>query len=299
VNLNQLRAFVEVAERLSFSESARSLGVSQPAVTLQVRALEQQLGAELFERRHKKVSLTEAGRLLLPEARAILERWRKAADDVAAMGGQVAGRLVIGGSTTPSDYLLPPLIGAFRSANPDLTVGLDVGDSRQVVELLKQGEVEIAFVGREPKERRVECRPWASDRIVAVAPPSNPLAKASAPVTLARLIAEPLIVREKGSATRGTVEAHLSEQGITPADLSIAFELGSNEGMVNAVASGLGLAFLSEHAVRSALALGTVARLEVETLPIQRSIWLCTLSGGAPSRAAQAMIDFAMANPPG
>jgi DNA-binding transcriptional LysR family regulator len=297
MNLNQLRAFVEVARRLSFSDAARALGVSQPAVTLQIQALEQQLGTQLLERRPKKVSVTGAGEILLPDAVAILERWRHVTEEVAALGGHVTGRLIVGGSTTPSDYLLPQLIGAFRKANPDVMVVLEVGDSGQTIDRLKAGEVELAFVGRETKERRLHCRVWARDRIVVVASPEDALAKSQRPADLARVIAEPLILREKGSATRRTVEAHLGGQGIAGADMNVAFELGSNEGIVNAVAAGLGLAFISEYAVRAPVELGKLAVLDVATLPIERSICLCC-PAQPMNRAAQAFLDFAIAHPP-
>lgn len=298
MNLSQLRAFVAVVEQKSFSAAARTLDVSQPAVTLQIQALEHQLGATLLERRYKRVSMTEAGLLVYPVALSILERWGELSEALAELHGTVGGRLVIAGSTTPAHYLLPRLVGDFKREHPDTTVLLEVADSQATVDRLLSGAADTAFVGEVPRERRVQCEEFATDAIVVVAPAGHALAgrKRKAPAEV--LTREPLVFREKGSATRHVVEQHLTSLGLAPADLDVTLELGTSEAVVGAVESGLGIGIVSRFAAEKALALGTVAELKVETFPIRRLIYVCTVTKRPLTRAAEAFLDFARARRP-
>lgn len=301
IGLTHLRAFVTVVDKKSFSAAARSLGVSQPAVTLQIQSLEQHLGATLLERRYKRIGLTDAGKELYPAAQAILARWAEAEDGIRASEGLVGGRLVVGGSTTPAHYVLPRLVGAFKREHPETTVILEVADTRDTADRLAAGEVDVAFVGEPIKERRIACEPFGRDELVLIAAPDHPRAaggRRTRPLPLEDLVQLPFIFREEGSATRDVVERHLADNGVSAGDLEIVLELGSSEAVVNAVESGLGVAVVSRFAAEKPLALGTVVELRAVSFPFSRDLYLCTLRRGSPRRAVAAFIDFARVNRP-
>jgi DNA-binding transcriptional LysR family regulator len=292
VNLTQLRAFIAVVDRRSFSEAARALGVSQPAVTLQVQSLERELSATLLERRRKRIELTEAGGLLEPAAREIVKRWEGLAERISVLEGTVGGRLTVGGSTTPAHYVLPRFIGDLKRRYPDVAVVLEVADTRDTVERLKAGDLDVAVVGEEVKDRAVDCERWLTDELVVVAAPDSPLAKGPAHA-VSELADHPIVSREKGSATRDVVEQHLASQGVSPDDLDVVMELGTSEAVASAVEAGLGLAIVSRVSVERSLALGRLVTADVKTFPLVRWFYMCKLKNRAPTRAAQAFVDHA------
>lgn len=292
VNLTQLKAFIAVVDRRSFSEAARALRVSQPAVTLQVQSLERELSATLLERRRKRIELTEAGGLLEPAAREIVKRWEGLSEQVSALEGTVGGRLTVGGSTTPAHYVLPRFIGDLRRRFPEVAVVLEVADTRDTVERLKVGDLDVAVVGEEVKDRAVECESWLPDELVVVAALDSPLAEGRSH-GLAELAEYPIVSREKGSATRDVVEHHLAAHGVPPDDLDVVMELGTSEAVASAVEAGLGVAIVSRVSVERSLALGRLVAADVETFPLERWFYLCRLKNRAPSRAAQAFLDHA------
>lgn len=298
MNLNQLRAFVAVVDRKSFSDAARALGVSQPAVTLQIQSLEHQLSTTLLQRRYKKVEMTESGRLLYPVAVSIIDHWVRLTEGLAALEGSIGGRLVIGASTTPGHYLLPRIVGGFKREHPQTAVLMEVADTQATLERLLAGDLDLAFVGEQPKDRRITSEAFATDDIIVVCPPDHPLANKRKPVPLEALTHEALIFREKGSATRRVVENHLAMHAIAASDLDVVLELGTSEAVVNAVESGLGIGVISRFAAEKSLALGTLAAAKVETLPIRRDLYLAMITKRPLSRTAEAFLSFARANRP-
>lgn len=294
MNLTQLKAFIAVIDKRSFSEAARASGVSQPAVTLQVQSLERELSATLLERRRKRIEPTEAGALLEPVAREIVKRWDALSEQVSALEGTVGGRLTVGGSTTPAHYVLPRFIGDLKRHYPDLAVVLEVADTRDTVERLKGGELDVAVVGEEVKDRAVQCERWLPDELVVVVPPDSPLAKGRSH-GLSELADYPVVFREKGSATRDVVEHHLASQGLAPDDLDVVMELGTSEAVASAVEAGLGLAIVSRASVERSLALGRLVAADLKKFPLVRWFYLCRLKKRSPSRAAQAFLDRAHA----
>lgn len=309
IGLTQLRAFVAVVDKRSFSSAARALGISQPAVTLQIQSLEQHLGTTLLERRYKSVGMTEAGEALYPAATGILSRWAEAEDRIRALEGLVGGRLVVGGSTTPAHYILPRLVGAFKRDHPETTVVLKVADTRDTIDRLTAGDVDVAFVGEQVRDRRLECEPFGTDELVLIAAPdaeiggTRPAARSrgrggSAPLALSELVRLPFVFREEGSATRDVIEQHLGAHGVSPGDLDVVLELGTSEAVVNAVESGLGLSVVSRFAAAKPLALGSVVELAAESFPVSRELFMCTLKRGTPRRAVAAFVDFARAHGP-
>ncbi len=284
MNTQQLRAFVTVVDSSSFSEAARAMGVSQPAVTMQMQSLETAIGATLLDRRYRKVDLTEAGRTLLPHARRILAQIEAAHDELAALSGTVTGRLTIAASTTPGVYVIPRLLGSFVAANPEVGVTIEVYDTAAVVEAVESGHAHIGMSGATVRGARVGFEELGVDELVLICPPEHPLAS-SAHVGLATLADEPWVLRESGSGTRQMTERLSVDHGLDPDELRVVVELGTGEAIVSAVEGGMGIAILSRHVADKALALGTVSLVDAIGLPASRPFYV-VLPKGTPTRAA-------------
>ena len=292
MNVAQLRTFVAVVERGSFSEAARELEVSQPAVTMQVQALEAALGTTLLDRRYRRVDLTEAGRTLLPHAKRILEQLDEAREEISSLSGTVSGRLTISASTTPGDYVVPRLLGSFIAAYPEVSVTIDVHDTSEVVDAIEAGRAQLGITGAVVKGARVKSEQFGTDDLVLICPPASPLASRSA-VSLADLADESWVQREQGSGTRQVAEALLADNGIDPQELRVVVELGTGEAIVSAVEGGLGIAIVSRHVAEKAIALGSVAQVDAVGLPVSRPLFV-VLPKGTPTRAAEAFREHLM-----
>ena len=288
MNVSQLRTFIEIVDRGSFSEAARSMGVSQPAVTMQIQGLEADLGATLLERRYRRVDLTEAGRSLLPTARKVLAELERARAAIDGLSDTVGGHLELAVSTTPGQYILPRLLGAFLKAYPEITVSLRVYDSADVVTRVESGEAHIGMTGARLPHAKVDFEQMGTDDLLMICAPGRSLAGMK-PVTLQQLAEQPFIVRETGSGTRLVFEKALKDGGVDPADLQVVMELGTSEAIVNAVEGGMGIGVVSHWMADKALALGTVAKVDAPGFPISRPFY-AVLPRGARSRAADALL---------
>jgi DNA-binding transcriptional LysR family regulator len=288
MNVSQLRTFVEIVDRGSFSEAARSMGVSQPAVTMQIQGLEADLGATLLERRHRRVDLTEAGRSLLPTARKVLGELEGARAAIDGLSDTVGGHLELAVSTTPGQYILPRLLGSFLQAYPDVSVSLRVYDSADVVARVESGEAHLGMTGAKLPHAKADFERMGTDDLLMVCPPGSPLAGRTN-LTLAQVAEHPFIVRESGSGTRLVFEKALKDGGVDPADLEVVMELGTSEAIVNAVEGGMGVGVVSHWMADKALALGTVAKVDAPGFPVSRPFY-AVLPRGARSRAADALL---------
>jgi DNA-binding transcriptional LysR family regulator len=289
VNVSQLRAFVTVVDRGSFSAAARDLAISQPAVTMQLQSLESDLGATLLDRRYRRVDLTEAGRALLPHARAVLDQLEQARLDIDELSDRVTGRLSIAASTTPGVYLVPSALGAFVSAYPEVGVSVALADTARVVEDVESGRAHIGIVGATVRGARVSFEQVGHDELVLICPAGHPLATRQK-VPLSELCEERWVLRESGSGTRQVAEHVLAEHGLDPAELRVAVELGTGEAIVSAVEGGLGLAIMSRSVAGKALQLGTVQSVDAIGLPAERPFYV-VLPKTAPTRAALAFYE--------
>jgi len=226
VNVSQLRAFVTVVDRGSFSAAARDMGISQPAVTMQVQGLESDLGATLLDRRYRRVDLTEAGRALLPHARRVLDQLEQAREDIQSLSGTITGRLTVAASTTPGVYVVPFLLGSFLSANPEVGVSIVVHDTAAVVEAVEMGTAQIGVTGASVRGARVRFEELGHDELILIATPRHPLAGRSK-LVLSELCDEAWVLRESGSGTRQMAERLLAEHGLEPSELRVVVELGT------------------------------------------------------------------------
>jgi DNA-binding transcriptional LysR family regulator len=271
--LPHLDTFVKAAEAGSFTAAARALGLTQAAVSQRVQALEQLLGVPLFERHGGRVLLTEAGHRLHGYARRILALHGEALRELTGRQAPLAGELSLAASSVPGDFLLPDLLARFHERHPHVQVRATVADSRQVLHQVEQGEAHLGLVGGKAANPHLEYRCFACDRLVLIVPAGHPWGRRKR-VPLDQLCEQPLILREGGSGSRWCLEQALARAGKSLQDLHIALELGSNEAIKEAVLRGLGLAVLSDHAVRQEVEGGKLHAVQVTGLPLVRQMFV-------------------------
>jgi DNA-binding transcriptional LysR family regulator len=294
MDTRQLAAFCAVVERRSFSQAADRLGVTQPAVSLQVRALEKRLGAQLLDRSGRRVEPTEAGWRLYRGAQRMLALEDQLVTEVAASGeGELAGDLVLGASTGPAAIAVPLVLCEFQQLNPDVRVFLTVSDTHSVVERVAARELELGIVGAARRHRAVAFEPFFDDEVILACPPGH--AFAGRTVSLEELRGESLIVMQDGAGVRQIVEDELRSVGTRLRDLDVRLELGLQESVRSAVQAGYGVTFISRSAVEPELAAGSLTAARVEGLDARREISLARASGRTPTRAADAFVEFARA----
>lgn len=290
MNVSQLRTFLTVVEHGSFSAAARALNVSQPAVTMQIQSLESDLGATLLDRRQRGVRLTEAGQELRPIAQRVLDELEDARARIEALEDRVTGRLLLAASTTPGQYVLPGIIGAFLAQYPEVSAALTIGDSAQVVDAVESEHAALGVVGAQLKGARVEYERIGSDDLVIIGPPNDPIATGD-PVTIESVAEAPIIMRELGSGTRLVTEQMFRAASIEPGDLPVVMELGSSEAVVNAVEGGMGIGVVSRLVAEKAISLGTVAVVPLRRPEMSRPLF-AVIGRGTPTRAARAFLDM-------
>ena len=292
MDTRQLAAFCAVVERRSFSQAAERLGVTQPAVSLQIRALEKRLGTQLLDRSGRRVEPTEAGLRLYRGAQRMLALEDQLLSDVAATGeGDLAGDLVLGASTGPAAVVVPVVLGEFQRLNPGVRVYLTVSDTHSVIERVAARELELGIVGASRRHRGVRFEPFFSDQVILVCPPGHRFAGNT--VTLEELREEPLILMQEGAGVRQIVEDALRRQGVKLRDLDVRLELGLQESVRRAVEAGYGVTFISRTAVESELASGQLEEARVEGLEATREISLASATGRARTRVAETFVAFA------
>ena len=292
MDTRQLAAFCAVVERKSFSHAAEHLGVTQPAVSLQIRSLEKRLGQQLVDRSGRRVEPTEAGRRLYRNAQRMLALEEQLLGELAGDAeGALSGRLEIGASTGPGGTVLPLLLCAFQRRHPDVRVALSVSDTQRVVDQVARRELELGVVGAARRHRAVVFEPFFRDEVVLACPPGH--AFAGRTVTLDELREEPVIVMQEGAGVRQVIEDELRGVGMRLRDLDVRVELGLQESVRSAVAAGYGVTFISRSAIEADLSAGTIAESSVEGLEPAREISLVRASGRAETRVAQALVAFA------
>jgi DNA-binding transcriptional LysR family regulator len=293
MDTRQLAAFCEVVDRKSFSQAAERLGVTQPAVSLQIRSLEKRLGTKLLDRSGRRVEPTESGQRLYRAAQRMLAVEGQLLDELAGEDGALRGELTLGASTGPGGTVVPVLLGEFQSEHPELTVALSISDTSRVIEQVAERELELGIVGASPRHRGVVFEPFFRDEVILVVPPDHRFAGKE--VTLDQLREEPLILMQEGAGVRQVIEDELRRGPVRLRDLDVRLELGLQESVKSAAAAGFGATFISRSGVDAELAAGTLATARVKGLEPAREISLVRPAGRSPSRAAEAFVEFARA----
>ncbi len=287
VTLRQLRVFEAVARHRSFSRAAAELHLTQPAVSMQVKSLEEQAGIALFEQIGKKIFLTQAGEELYARAHAVARELDAAGETIDAMRGLSHGRLAVGIVST-GKYFAPQLLGRFLKSHPGVTLRLSVNNREVMLRELAANEVDLAITGRPPEDLETVAVPFARHPLVMVAARDHPLA-AKKRIPLARIAEEPFIMREPGSGTRSLAERLFAANGLAP---KVAMEMPSNESIKQAVMAGLGVSFLSLHTLDLELETRRLAVLDVVGLPVMRDWYVVHLAGKRLAPVAEALKRF-------
>lgn len=289
VNLHQLAVLCAVARHGSFTRAAEALYVGQPAVSQHVAALERSLGTPLVYRVGRGVRLTEAGELAVDYGERILRLMEQLRTGVDGLKGLMQGRLVVGAGQTPGDYLLPRVLGEFRRRHPGIEVELEIAGTARVVEWLVRHVYDLGFLGDFVEHRDLEVAPYVEDRVVLFVAAEHPLARAGS-IDLDAVLSGGLIVREPGSATRGTGERAFRAAGVEPTP---AMELGSNESVKHAVLAGLGVGMLSMYAVELERMAGRLVVLEAPAFDGRRMLYVARHRAKPLSRAHDAFVALA------
>lgn len=290
-SFKQLQALLMVARHESVSRAAEALHVTQPAVSLQLRMLEEAAGTSLTRKVGRGIQLTAAGEVMAEFADRILRLWDEAVDEVAALKGVISGTLRIGAITT-AEYLLPPMLVQFTTERPDVRIKLQVGNRNEIVNMLSKHEIDLAIMGTPPRELRTNAARFARHPMAFVASPNHPLMQ-KRKVTLADIMEANLLVRERGSGTRTTIERLFKEAGYP---LRIGSELSSNEAIKRMVVAGLGVAFLSVHACTLEFEAGLVRMLPMAENPVEADWYVMHLADQHIPTVAAAFQDFVIEN---
>ena len=277
----RIRVFRSVAQHLNFSRAAEELLLTQPAVTQQIKALEDEIGVPLFDRGGGHIALTACGKALLPITEKMKELCDQAVISVAEASGDQAGELRLGASQTIGQYLLPTFVAEFRRTNPKVRTTVRSGNTHEMLEALLAREIHLALIEGPEHRKDVHIEPFMEDHLILVVPADHGWANSE--VELEDLKREPLLMREFGSGSRRVVEQALSKAGAKAKDLTISMEIDSTEGLLSAVEAGLGITFASRWAVRNQLSLGTLKVARVRGLKLSRRFSMAYPSGPEPT----------------
>lgn len=288
ITFRQIKVFTEVAEHGSMARAAESLHLTPPAISMQIKEIEAQVGLPLFDRNGRSVTLSTAGEYFLVHAKRLLAALKEADNAMARLKRVERGLLTIGMVGT-AKYFVPQLLARFQIDHPGVEVRLRVcGNREQLVLMMQAGEVDISIMGRPPKEIATRARSFAAHPLVFIAPPDHPLAQRHN-IPVAALEGLPFIVREHGSGTRAAMEGFFAENRFEP---RIAMEMSSNETIKQAVMAGLGLSFLSLHTIGLEMKNHLLAVLDVSSTPLMRTWNVVHLGGKVLSPAADAFREF-------
>lgn len=287
----RLKVLRSVAKHLNFRRAAEELFLTQPAVTLQIKALEHDLGVQLFDRSGSRISLTPAGAVLVKYAEKIRKLEADARAELAQFTGEQRGELRVGASLTIAQYILPRVLGAFQQEHPQVQPCVITCNTENVLEKLASHEVALGLIEGPTMRREVRTEVFLQDEIVLVVPPAHEWSERSfvEPEDLKR---ERLLMRERGSGTRRVIEEALQHRGIKPKQLNLAMEFDSTEGIISAVEAGLGVGFASLWAISKELQVGSLRAVPIRGVRIARPLSVAYPRSQEPQGMALALLQF-------
>jgi DNA-binding transcriptional LysR family regulator len=291
MNIDQLKTFREVVRLGSFSEVAKKLAISQPAVSFQIQKLEQELGMRLIDRAQRAFTLTAAGKRLLRFAEAVATERKSLLHDLEQMRDEVSGELAIAASTIPGEFLLPPLLAKFKQRHPAVKIQVEVSDSLNVINKVLDNVYEVGFCGLPPEGHDLKYFKIAEDEIVLIVSPEHPFSR-QGEIGPEELESEPLIFREATSGTQRSLEGYLSRAGFDAAKLKPHLILGSTLAVISAVAGGAGIAFVSSLALNTGLTTASVRQVSVKGLRMKRDFYCVYRPERIVSRLLEEFIGF-------
>jgi DNA-binding transcriptional LysR family regulator len=295
MDLRRLEVFCKVYELKSFSRAAEASLLSQPTVSEHIRYLEDRLEVRLFDRLGREVAPTRAGELLYGYARRILSLTQEASRSLELYRGKMSGSIALGGSTIPGQYILPVLIGSFKSRYEGIRIKLVIADTREVADMVLDGSLEIGVVGARIKNSKLVFAELFDDELVLAVPADHPWA-ARPGIQIEELSEVPFIMREPGSGTRMATLNRLEDAGFDPESLQVMAEMGSTGAVRQAIRSGVGVSILSRRAIADDIRFGLLRPVPVANLTLTRHFYLVTHRGRSLSPLAQAFVDFLKEN---
>jgi len=297
MNLDYIKTFIEVVKLGNFSEAAKKLAVSQPAISFQVQKLERELGVLLLDRSQKKLALTEAGRSFLRFAESVEMQHERLQQEIMRLREDIGGDLMITASTIPGEFLLPKTLAEFRTLHPAVKARVEISDSINVINAVRDGSYDVGFCGTAPEAQDIEALRVAGDEIVLIVFPAHPFARRSE-IQPAELAGAALIFREETSGTQRSLERLLSDAGVDIKKWRPVLVLGSTQAVVEAVEAGTGIAFVSSLALRKSLKLGLLRQVKVNGVASRRDFYCIYRKGKPQSRLLEEFITFIQAAVP-
>ncbi len=289
-SLRQLKAFITVAENKSFTKAAKLLYMTQPAISAQIKALEERLEVSLMERNDKNMVLTEAGQIFFQEAQKIISLYDVFMGSLDELKGVRKGKIFLAASTIPGEYVLPCLVGGFNKIYPGVELSLKIADTGIVAEQLMKRTADIGMIGARVKNDALHLEEFMKDELIVIGQPQevDPVKQMS----LKELAASNLVLRESESGTRMVLFEQLKKSGIDTHKLRVIMELGSTRAVITAVQNGLGLSVVSRLAAGDALELGKIREISVPGIDLQRSLYLAWNDNKYQSYAVKAFLGY-------
>jgi DNA-binding transcriptional LysR family regulator len=287
----RLQVFHTVARLQSFTKAADALHTSQPAVTFQIRQLEEDFNTRLFDRTHNRIRLTEVGQKLYEHADKILQEYAEMERAIRALTGEMSGMLHIGASTTIAEYMLPVLLGDFKAEHPEVNIRLRVSNTDGIVSMIENNTIDLGVVEAPVTNKNLSVEICRIDQLVAIIPPGHAL-ESRAWVNTTELATYPFILREEGSGTREVMSEYFNRAGVSLDHLNIIMELGSPEAIKGAVTAGMGISILSRVTIQKELQLGTLREVKLAP-PLERPFSFVRQKQKFRLRAMDELLKFA------
>ncbi len=295
MNISYFKTFIIVVEKGRFSDAAKTLGLSQPAISFQIQALERHFKDTLMERSSGHVILTPTGEVFLKFAKKIIDEYDELHLQIEKMSRDVTGRLVLEASTIPGEYIVPKIIGQFSKRFPIVDVSMTISDSKIVIDHILDRSIDIGFIGALPTKKHPHLKSidYVADELVVVVPPDHPLGTKKS-VRIRESLSQPWVLRESGSGTRKTFTQALEKAGLSEQDLTVGMELSSNQAILSAVEAGLGISILSKWVANKAQEVKTVKVLPVADLDLNRRLYMVYNDERQITRPQEAFIKVAL-----
>lgn len=288
MELKYMEIFCTVVELKSFSKAAQALHLTQPTISVHIKTLEDEFSTKLLDRLGRTILPTQDGEILYRYAKEIVTLKDNARRAMERVTGTISGKLVVGASTIPGEYVLPPLLAKYIKAYPDVFPALRIGDSKDIYESVLRGDVDLGVVGIAVKDKNIVSQTYLGDEIILAAPASYKTSMLEKDA----LRSIPLLVREKGSGSLSSIENHLGRIGLSLDNLHIIGEIGSSQSLIQAIKAGLGLAFTSRLSIRDEIKLGTMKVVKIKGLMIHRNFYIITHRLRFNSLICRSFIEF-------
>ncbi len=293
---HKLKVFCTVVETKSFSKTSEIVHLTQPAVSLQIQALEEIYETKLFDRSSSFINLTPAGEILYKYAKDILSLYAEAEKEIGKITGLIKGSITVGASTTIGNYILPSAIADFRKNHPKIKINVFIGNTKRIVDLLNSGILDFGVVEGETSRHKIKVEQLITDELVFIVPPLHHWAKKKT-ISILEITKEPFILREEGSGTRQMIEKYLLSHGINTSNMRIAIVLGSTESIKEAVENGMGISIVSKWAAKKEVKYGSLKVITPKEEKILRNFSLILPKNAVQSYAVDDFLSYLKSYP--